>query len=102
VRTASCWWCHAASASCRMVTRAFGSDVIRTEVSIFVLTRFLHANRRPPTDQVRGHASLENALDHPAHFIAAMIFVFKGVPSGSIAKAFLYCSAALSASPFAA
>src|ERR1700744_580310 len=26
------------------------------------LTRFLHANRCPPTDQVRGHASLENAL----------------------------------------
>src|SRR5579872_1691739 len=27
-----------------------------------VLTRFLHANRYPPPDQVRGHASLENAL----------------------------------------
>src|SRR5262245_61608944 len=26
-----------------------------------VLTRFLHANRVPPPDQVRGHASLENA-----------------------------------------
>jgi len=29
---------------------------------ILVLTRFLHANRYPPTDQVRGHASPENAL----------------------------------------
>src|ERR1700736_726542 len=27
-----------------------------------VLTRFLYANWCPPTDQVRGHASLENAL----------------------------------------
>src|SRR6516164_10589817 len=27
-----------------------------------VLTRFLHANRYPPPDQVRGHASLKNAL----------------------------------------
>src|SRR5229473_6206451 len=26
------------------------------------LTRFLDANRSPPPDQVRGHASLENAL----------------------------------------
>jgi hypothetical protein len=26
------------------------------------LTRFLDANRYPPPDQVRGHASLENAL----------------------------------------
>ena len=30
--------------------------------SSFILTRFLDANRFPPTDQVRGHASLENAL----------------------------------------
>jgi hypothetical protein len=29
----------------------------------FALTRFLCANRCPPTDQVRGHASLENAMD---------------------------------------
>src|SRR6266566_5760262 len=28
----------------------------------FALTRFPHANRHPPPDQVRGHASLENAL----------------------------------------
>jgi hypothetical protein len=27
-----------------------------------VLTRFLHENRCRPADQVRGHASLENAL----------------------------------------
>jgi len=27
----------------------------------FVSTRFLHANRCPPSDQARGHASLENA-----------------------------------------
>src|SRR5215470_15292282 len=30
--------------------------------NFFVSTRFLHANRYPPPDQVRGHASLENAL----------------------------------------
>src|SRR5579871_4022515 len=29
---------------------------------IIFLTRFLHANRYPPPDQVRGHASLENAM----------------------------------------
>src|ERR1700732_4035778 len=29
---------------------------------IVYLTRFLHANRFPPPDQVRGHASLENAI----------------------------------------
>src|SRR6202163_2352332 len=29
---------------------------------IVIWTRFLHANRYPPLDQVRGHASLENAL----------------------------------------
>jgi ElaB/YqjD/DUF883 family membrane-anchored ribosome-binding protein len=28
----------------------------------FVLTRFLHANRYPPSDRVRGHVSLENAI----------------------------------------
>src|ERR1700744_2312513 len=34
----------------------------------FLLTRFLHANRHPPTDQVRGHASLEkrSATSHPS------------------------------------
>src|ERR1700738_3238912 len=30
---------------------------------IVYLTRFLHANRYPPPDQVRGHASLENAME---------------------------------------
>ena len=29
---------------------------------VFVLTRFLYANPFPPPDQVRGHASLENAI----------------------------------------
>jgi hypothetical protein len=29
---------------------------------ILVLTHFLYANRFPPPDQVRGQASLENAL----------------------------------------
>jgi hypothetical protein len=29
--------------------------------AISILARFLRANRFPPTDQVRGHASLENA-----------------------------------------
>jgi hypothetical protein len=37
------------------------SDGIGTG-SRFVSTRFLCANRYPLTDQVRGHASLENAL----------------------------------------
>jgi hypothetical protein len=37
----------------------------RNRLSIFDLTRFLDANRPPPTDQVRGHASLENALNNP-------------------------------------
>src|SRR6202011_2486605 len=31
---------------------------------IVYLTGFLHANRYPPPDQVRGHASLENAMAH--------------------------------------
>src|SRR3954454_8183779 len=31
-------------------------------LSAFCLTRFLHANRYPPPDHVRGHASLENAM----------------------------------------
>jgi hypothetical protein len=35
------------------------------KLRIVVLTRFLCANRYPPTDQVRGHASLENAIAHP-------------------------------------
>jgi hypothetical protein len=39
------------------------SRLRRVRLSIFVLTRFLHANRYPPPDQVRGHASLENAMD---------------------------------------
>jgi hypothetical protein len=33
-----------------------------TGLQIFDLTRFLDANRFPPPDQVRGRASLENAL----------------------------------------
>src|SRR6266480_1124028 len=38
---------------------------------LFVLTRFLHANRYPPPDQVRGHASLKNALTrHHAQTVA--------------------------------
>jgi hypothetical protein len=33
---------------------------------ILALTRLLHANRHPPTGQVRGYASLENAIGrHP-------------------------------------
>src|SRR5258707_13142499 len=51
----------------RRILRGFFS--IRASVLIeprllpsFVLTRFRNANRRPPPDQVRGHASLENAL----------------------------------------
>src|SRR6202140_5923395 len=32
------------------------------KLQILVLTRFLHANRYPPPDQVRGHVSLEDAL----------------------------------------
>jgi hypothetical protein len=32
---------------------------------IGTLTRFLDANRDPPPDQVRGHASLEDAIDQP-------------------------------------
>jgi hypothetical protein len=36
-------------------------------LSPLVLTRFLHANRYPPTDQVQGHASLENVLEYAPH-----------------------------------
>jgi hypothetical protein len=41
---------------------------LRNGLKILVLTRFLDANRCLPPDQVRGHASLENALakDDPA------------------------------------
>src|ERR1700722_4094453 len=39
-----------------------GSDGTRPSLHAFVLTRFLDANRFPPPDQVRGHASLENAM----------------------------------------
>ena len=38
----------------------FRSDGIGT--GLFLLTRFLHANRHPPPDQVEGVTSLENAL----------------------------------------
>ena len=38
-----------------------------------ILTRFLHANRFPPTDQVRGHASLENALLTPSRLRSAAV-----------------------------
>src|SRR6266850_1045473 len=43
--------------------RQQATDLRRSCLPPFVLTRFLYANRYPPTDQVRGHASLENALD---------------------------------------
>src|SRR5439155_23654591 len=33
----------------------------------FSVTRFVHANRCPPPDQVRGHASLENATSVHEH-----------------------------------
>ena len=36
-------------------------DSLARRESFSCLTRFLHANRDPPSDQVRGHASLENA-----------------------------------------
>jgi hypothetical protein len=39
-----------------------GRRVRARRLKFLVLTRFLHANRSPPTDQVRGHASLENAI----------------------------------------
>jgi hypothetical protein len=39
------------------------SDYIANALSFFDLTRFFHATRCPSTGQVRGHASLENALD---------------------------------------
>jgi len=46
------------------VTGVAASVLMESEpkLQILVLTRFLPANRHPPTDQVRGHASLENAL----------------------------------------
>jgi hypothetical protein len=51
------------------------------------LTRFLHANRYPPTDQVQGHASLENALIFvPAGFeghVMETIFLVPGI-AGSL------------------
>src|SRR6202011_615565 len=43
------------------------------------LTRFLDANRYPPSDQVRGHASLENAL---VLYAIAMQVVAVGVEPG--------------------
>src|SRR6266851_4033971 len=43
--------------------RAFSAfDGIETGLWILDLSRFLDANRSPPPDQVRGHASRENAL----------------------------------------
>jgi len=36
----------------------------RTDLPNLTLTGFLDANRYPPPDQVRGHASLESAADH--------------------------------------
>src|SRR5690348_2536726 len=39
------------------------ADPSRTEANcIVILTRFLHASRSPSSGQVRGHASLENAI----------------------------------------
>jgi hypothetical protein len=48
-------------------------DWIETGLSILDLTRFLDANRFPPPDQLRGHASLENDLSttrsaHPSEW----------------------------------
>src|SRR5882724_5750162 len=45
--------------------RAF-SVLIESEprLYLFVLTRFLHANRYPPPDHVRGHASLGKRSHH--------------------------------------
>src|SRR6202040_51925 len=47
----------------QVLIRAFSVPIeSERRLYFFVLTRFLDANRYPPTDQVRGHASLENAL----------------------------------------
>src|ERR1700719_2645688 len=51
--------CPAASGTWSLI----GSDQIRTGLQSFGLARFLHANRYPPPDQVRGRLSLENALN---------------------------------------
>jgi hypothetical protein len=51
------------SRPCSGGIRAF-SLLIESEakLQIVVLTRFLHANQYPSSDQARGHASLENAM----------------------------------------
>jgi hypothetical protein len=46
----------------RIMPWSLCSVPIGSERNSLVLTRFLHANRYPPPDQIRGHASLENAL----------------------------------------
>ena len=49
--------------TCALEDPAYSSIPTESErAPDFVSTRFLYANRHPPTDQVRGHASLENAL----------------------------------------
>src|SRR5439155_14039714 len=46
-----------------MVTRMRGASCVKLSLRIRVL--IFDANRSPPTDQVRGHASLESALSPP-------------------------------------
>jgi hypothetical protein len=47
-------------------SRAFSISMkLKSELQIPGLTRFLDANRFPPADRVRGHASLENAPAAP-------------------------------------
>jgi len=57
---------HATSGSgrwCNSVTPALSVLLNQNQMlQILDLTGFLHANRQPPPDQVRGHASLENAI----------------------------------------
>ena len=52
----------AAACDCGPAWSLFCFDRIETGLWILDLTRFPDANRYPPPDQVRGHASLENAL----------------------------------------
>ena len=53
-------------------SRGCVGDLTAESATLF-LTRFLHANRYPPPDQVRGHASLENAMLNPAIFASPAI-----------------------------
>jgi hypothetical protein len=61
-----------------------GFDRVKAGLYSFVLTRFLHAKRFPLSDQVRGHASVENAMApkfavnaHGRNEAIALLFVIK-------------------------